>query len=195
MSQERIDQGTTPAATLPLALAVLRDEQELQRTFDRHADSLVAAAVTRLGDSAYLAPRVAEQAFVHAWHSRAQIPSESALDTFLRSEVEHGAARALSRQLAAHRLGHHGSGELRASGHARPDGAYDRATSWAHVLQGVRADARSAAAHERAAAIAHHEAAVHIKEITRQRSWVKPTLFGAATLVLALSLVWLLDSA
>lgn len=194
MSQERIDQGITPAATPTAPLAVLRDEEELRTTFDRSAAALAAGAVPMLGDSPYLAPRVVEQAFVHAWHSRAQIPSPEALDGFLRSEVEHGAARALSRQLAAHRLGHHGSGS-QAGGHARPDAAYDHATSWTHVLQGVRADVRSAAAHERAAAIAHHEAAAHIKDVTQHGGWLRPTLVGAATLMFAVALVWMLDSA
>lgn len=194
MSQERIDQGTTPAVTPSAPLAVLRDEGELRSLFDREAATLAAAAAARLGDSPYLAPRVVEQAFVHAWHSRAQIASPSALEAFLRSDVEHGAARALSRQLAAHRLGHHGSGS-HAGGHARPDGAYDHETSWAHVLQGVRADVRSAEAHERAAAIAHHEAAAHIKDVTQHGGWVRPMLVGAATLVFAVALVWLLDSA
>lgn len=194
MSQERIDQGTAPAVAPTVSLAVLRSEEELRRAFELRVDELVAAATAKLGDSPYLAPRVVEQAFVHAWHARAQISSHAALDAFLRSEVEHGSARALSRKLAAHRLGHHGSG-AHASGHARPDGAYDRATSWTHVLQGVRADVRSAAAHERAAAIAHREAAAHIKDITRQGSWVRPTLVGVATLAFAVSLVWMMDTA
>lgn len=194
MSQERIDQGTTPAATPSAPLAVLRDEAELRSLFDRDAAALVAAAIAKLADSPFLAPRVVEQAFVHAWHSRAHIASATALDAFLRDEVEHGAARALSRQLAAHRMGHHGNG-ARATGHARPDGSYDHATSWSHVLQGVRADVRSAEAHDRAAAIAHHEAAAHIKEVTRHGGWVRPTLVGAATVAFALAMVWMLDSA
>ena len=173
---------------------VLPDEQALRRAYDQHADALVAAAAARLGESAYLAPRVMEQAFVRAWHGRIDIGTEADLAAFLKAEVEHGAARTLSRQLAAHRLGHHGSGGPRGNGHARPEGAYDHEASWPHVVEGVRADVRNADAHSRAAAIAHHDAAVHIAEVTRPGSWVKPVLLGVATVGLAIGAVWVMDN-
>lgn len=190
-SGSRLASGAAPARQS----AVLQDEQELRKVFEQHVDALVALATDRLGDSAYVAPRVAEQAFVNAWHGRHQIASGEVLAGYLRKEVEHGVARALSRQLAAHRLGHQAQGSAPASGHARPGGDYDRETSWDRVLKGVRADARSAEAHERAASIAHREAALHIKEVTRESSWVTPALVGAATVGFALAAVWVLDTA
>ena len=181
-------------ADVHLVPSVLGDEQALRRAYDQHADALAAAAVQRLGDSPYLASRVVEQAFVHAWHGREEIGSDVALAGFLMHEVEHGAARARSRQLAAHRLGHHGSGAPGAGAHARPDATYDRERSWQQVLAGVRADVRSAAAHERAASIAHHDAAVHIAEVTREGSRIRPVLLGVATVGLAIAAVWLLNT-
>lgn len=195
MAQIGTDPTPAPNTLAGGSPAVLTDEQALRRAYDQHADALVATATSRLGESAYLAPRVTEQAFVQAWHARARIASDAALTAFLNDEVERGSARALSRQMAAHRLGHHGSGALPvANGHARPSGAYDREVSWSHVLQGARADVMSAQAHERAAAIAHHDAAVHIAEATRQGSWVKPVALAAVTIAAAIGGVWLIDS-
>lgn len=181
-----------PAGQLPL---VLHDEQALRRAFDQHGESLVAPARSHLGESAFLAPRVVEQAFIQAWHARLRVTSDAALAVFLREEVERGAARTLSRQMAARRLGHHAlTGTHAETGHAHPDGRWDPDVAWSHVLQGARADSRSALAHERAAAIAHHDAAVHIAEATRPGSWVKPVAIGAFTVAAAIAGVWLIDT-
>ena len=195
MAQIEIGSVPAPDAHAGPLPTVLHDEQALRRAVGQHGEALVAAATRRLGDSAFLAPRVVEQAFVHAWHARADVTSEAALAEFLDEDVERGAARALSRQMAARRLGHVAVTSTHAgSGHARPDGRWDPDVAWSHVLEGARADSRSARAHEQAAAIAHHDAAVHIAEATRPGSWVKPVAFGALTVGAAIAGVWLIDS-
>lgn len=195
MAQNGIGSGPAPEAHAGHPPLVLHDEQALRRAFDQHGDALVAAATRRLGDSAFLAPRVVEQAFIHGWEARERVTSDAALAAFLNEDVERGAARALSRQMAARRLGHNAITSTHVgSGHAPPDGRWDPDVAWSHVLQGARADSRSARAHEQAAAIAHHDAAVHIAEATRPGSWVKPVAVGALTVGAAIAVVWLIDS-
>jgi DNA-directed RNA polymerase specialized sigma24 family protein len=85
---------------LPLA-----DEQSLRRVFDETYPALLAEAQAQLGDSPHLAPRVVEGAFVCAWQEREELRGPAQLRSYLSSEVQHGAVRALSRKSAAHRMG------------------------------------------------------------------------------------------
>src|SRR5215211_152164 len=94
------DELTTPP--LPPTLS---DEAALRRVVESELPTLAAAARAKLGDAPALTPRVLEGAFVHAWQQRERFESPAALHTFLVDEVQHEAARALSRRAAAHRMG------------------------------------------------------------------------------------------
>lgn len=177
------------------ARSILGDEGALRRAFDRHADAVAVDAATELGDAAHLASKVVEHVFLDAWRSRATITSDEGLDSFLDDAVRHQSARVLSRRLAAQRMGGQGNDKphAHAAHHAGGD-AYDRETTWNRLvrdLHGSDADA----AHQRAAAIAHHEAAHHIGHVAQDRGWVKPVLTAVGVAVCAFGGIWLLDYA
>src|SRR4249920_1954799 len=85
--------------------APLRDEDALKRLFFAQHAALAEKARAKLGDEAKaLAPKVVEGAFVRAWDARAQFRSPTDIESFLAEDVNHAAARALSRRAAAHRF-------------------------------------------------------------------------------------------
>jgi len=176
----------------PAAGGALPDDAALRRAVDAYHDQLFGTAVERLGDQADLAPRVVEQTFVHAWHERARI-AEAGLAHFLADDVQHRAARALSRRSAAHRVGHHGASDPNAPAHAHPIADPDRELAWTHIADVIRREANSAEAHARAVRAAHHEAAEHIKSVGATASWYRPVLAGIGIAVAAVGGIWLMD--
>lgn len=186
MPHHESDRPTVPA---PAGTPVLRDEAALRRAFDEHHDTLLALAVHRLGDADFLAPRVLEQTFVVAWHERASMATEADLSIFLTQAVQHRAARALSRHEAAYRLGHHGEN----GPHAHRAMHDDRELEWAHILHDIHAEAHEREARREAGRLAHDAAAVHIKEVAKGSSWMRPVLSAAALVVVAFGGIWLMD--
>lgn len=175
------------------ARTILPDEAALRRAFDQHADSVAVHAATELGDSAHLTPKVVEHVFLDAWRSRDRLTSEAALVTFLDDAVRHDSARVLSRRMAAQRLGSGVHDRPRAAHHTEAD-TYERETSWTRLIREIHgSDADEA--HVRAAAIAHHEAALHIAEVGHDRGWLRPTLTAVGVVACAFGGIWLLDYA
>lgn len=177
--------------------AVLQDEASLRRAFEAHYHGLVADAQRELDTAAALAPRVVEGAFVRAWTQRESILGDIHLRTFLKDEVHHGVARALSRRAAAHRLGHRGEADAamapRASGGAvvdahaadaavatvaQPAVAPDLETSWAHVTHMIHGGEHSAEAHAVAHEHSRHTAATHVAHVGTAGSWKVPVIIG-----------------
>jgi transmembrane sensor len=157
-------------------------------------------ARSHLGDATALAPRVVEGAVVRAWHERKDIDSQEALDAFLREDVQHRSARALSRRAAAHRMGHYEGSDAGGNGHGRESGnghgasvaVPSREESWEHVLRGVQGTSHSASAHAEAHLHSRHDAAEHVKAIAAPRSWKAPVLGGVALLlVIAAGVFWI----
>lgn len=79
------------------------DERAFERIVRHEFTDLAAVAKLESGDDASAA-RVVEDAFVHAWSSRAQFDSPDALEAFLRDAVHRGALRERGRRAALHRF-------------------------------------------------------------------------------------------
>lgn len=181
------------ARSAPPPRSVLTSYDDLARFFHAAFPALIEQARSHLGDATGLAPRVVEGAVCRAWHEREGITSREELDTFIADDIRHRSARALSRRVAAHRLGHHGGEE---ESHAAPSAsaatAPDAETSWQHVLSGIQGTSHTASAHAEAHLVMRHDAAEHVKAIAAPRSWKGPLLIGlAAVLLIAAGMAWM----
>src|SRR6476646_469809 len=88
---------------------VITDQQTLERLFRANYTKWVADAKRRLGDAGgAAAPRVVSKAFHLAWQDRKRFHSQEELDAFLGANIQHGAARELSRIAGLHRMDAHG---------------------------------------------------------------------------------------
>src|SRR6516164_7046538 len=104
-SQDARTDSPSSVTTSPPSSAYLRDETALRRAFDAEYAGALAAAREKLKDAPTLAPRVVETAFVNVWQQRSSLTSLTQFKQVLADEVTHGAARALSRRVAAQRFG------------------------------------------------------------------------------------------
>jgi len=174
--------------------SALPNEEALRLAFFARYPTLAAEARTALGDEAAgLTPKVVEGAFVRAWDARARLATPQQLDAFLHDDVHHAAVRALSRRASAHRMSEregHAAGHD-AAAHASPDVVIDPDESWPHVLHAVRSEGHSQHALDETAAIARHEAAGHIVQVTREAPPWKAIGFGVIALAVVLAAgVW-----
>ena len=168
----------SPAPTVPLS-----DAASLETYFRSHFSDLATEAKSQLDDAAYAAPRVVESAFRHAWEERQRIFTPQDLESFLHEEVRHGAAREKSRRASLHR--HDGHGGAKAVPHGAPPIDVDQ--SWTHLARTLHLvpDDVSMAEQESAAAL-RHDAAGHVADMAKQRSWKVPiAIFVVAAAVVA----------
>lgn len=184
--------GDAPSA--PPSRSVFSNYDDLSRFFHTAFPSLIAQARSQLGDAPSLAPKVVEGAVARAWHERSTIGSQEQLDQFLRDDIQHRSARALSRRIAAHRLGHH-NGDDHGSHSPTAAGEPDAEESWQHVLRGVQGTSHSASAHAEAHLISRHDAAEHVKAVTAPRPWKGLVMGGVAVLLLIAAGVFFMDRA
>lgn len=185
--------GASDASTL------LPDESALRHVFDDEFPSLVGQARVELGEAAQLAPKVVESAFVHAWEQRSRFEDPKGLRAFLHDDVHHGVARTLSRRAAAHRLGHHAPGDdhtgaalppLAADAPPAPLSREEVEAAWRHVVETLHDHGPSLAARTSAIEASRHDAAQHVAQIARPRSWWKPAvvaLLGIAAIAWAMT--------
>lgn len=181
-------------ALLPLhALAPLSDEAALRHAFLAEYPTLAAEARADLGDHAdALSPKVVEGAFVRAWDARTRLTSPAQLHDFLVEDVHHGAARALSRRMAAHRLGNHDvHSDAHVVAHALREA--DAEVSWGHIMHALHGEAHSPQALAAAADISRHEAAAHIAVATKEKSILAPIAIMAVALAVVIAGGMLLD--
>lgn len=173
----------------------LADEQALRNAFMTEFAGLDAAARTKLGpDAANLSHKVVEGAFVRAWDARARFRTPQQVHEFLVDDVQHAAARALSRRAAAHRLGspgHDAHADARAAHAVQQED--DIETSWAHVMHALHGEPHSPKALADAAAHSRHEAAEHIKVVEKERSPWLTVLIVVAFIALATGIVLFID--
>jgi len=179
--------GTSPS---PLTgTGVLTDEATLKRAFDDEFAQCLASAKSQLGEATSLAPRVIENAFVAAWMQRMNINSRDQLRTILADEVKHGAARALSKRHSGARFGAVGGAHGKA--HAVAADAESPTHMWAQIekaLHGPTAETRAATA-----AAGRHEAATHLKDMSKRPSWIIPVVIGVAALAISVAGVMYFD--
>ena len=180
------------ALATPSLPPLLSDEAALRRVVESELPTLTAAAHEKLGDAGALTPRVLEGAFVHAWQQRERFQSEAQLHEFLVDEVRHEAARALSRRAAAHRMGG-AHDEAHGTAHASAGPDADAAQIWARVERAIHNEGHSVNSLKQVAAISRHDAAAHVAEIGRGRSWKIPAIVGVVTVGIAVGAVWLAD--
>ena len=177
---------TTPASPRPNG--ALADEEALKAAFLAHHAALSAEARARLGDAVALTPKVVEGAFVRAWDKRATIATPEDLHKFLVEDVHHGAARALSRRVAAHRFAQHGTSE-----HAHNvTGDIDPATSWQHIQHALHGEEHAPGTLAAMAAASRHEAAEHIAVVGKPTGlWWAIGLGVVATVVIIAGMMYM----
>ncbi len=166
----------------------LANESVLRRLFLAKYDTLLADARTALGTDAFeLAPKVVEGAFVRAWETRDRFTSDGELQTFLVDDLGHGAARALSRRAAAHRMGGAGARTAHETSVSKAE------ESWDHVLHALHGEAHSPEVLARVAAISRHEAAGHIAEMSKERPWWIPVSIIVVAVAVLTGLGFMVD--
>ena len=178
------DQAPTPG--VPLSDAV-----SLEQYFRSHFTDLATEAKEQLADAAAAAPKVVEGAFRHAWEERERIPTAQDLDAFLHEEVRHGAAREKSRRASLHRHDAHGGGKA-AAPHATAPADVDQ--SWAHlsrVLHLVPDDV--SAAEQESAALLRHDAAGHVADLAKKRSWKVPIAIVVVAAIVVTAGIYYVD--
>jgi ferric-dicitrate binding protein FerR (iron transport regulator) len=166
----------------------LSDERALERVFRAHFSVLAEEAKVELGDAASSAPRVVEAAFRHAWEDRARLQTSAELDAFLRDAVHHGAAREKSRRASLHRP-HEG----KAAAHAAPPVVIDVDKSWAHLIHALHGGSEGGVAAQMSADAVRHDAAGHVAELAKGRSWKVPIAIGVAGAAVVLFGLWYVD--
>ena len=171
---------------------IITDEAALEKVFRANYARLVVDAKGRLGaDAAPAAPRVVSKAFHLAWNDRKRFHSMEELEAFLGANIQHGAARELSRQAGLHRMAHHeglgGKGQKHETGEMTVDEAWDRLH---HTLQGGAPEAYRARA-----STARHEAAEHVAQLAKGRNWTPMIVIGLVGLVAILAVMFFIDKA
>lgn len=151
----------------------LSDPRSLEQYFRSHFSDLATEAKAQLDDAGSAAPRVVEGAFRHAWEERERILTPQDLDDFLHEEVRHGAAREKSRRASLHRHDARGAAKA-AAAHATTTLDVDQ--SWTHLSHTLHfvPDETSTDHAQEVAALLRHDAAGHVAEMAKKRSWKVP---------------------
>ena len=151
----------------------LSDPRSLEQYFRSHFSDLATEAKAQLDDAGSAAPRVVEGAFRHAWEERERILTPQDLDDFLHEEVRHGAAREKSRRASLHR--HDARGAAKATA-AHATTTIDVDQSWTHLSHTLHfvPDETSTDHAQEVAALLRHDAAGHVAEMAKKRSWKVP---------------------
>jgi ferric-dicitrate binding protein FerR (iron transport regulator) len=186
-SQDARTDSPSSVNASPPSPAYLRDETALRRAFDAEFAGAMAAATEKLKDAPALAPRVVETAFVNVWQQRASLTSLQQFKKVLADEITHGSARALSRRVAAQRFGGSASrDETTMTGTHAASPQADAEEAWSRITRTIRGEGSTGAAHKAAASAGRHEAASHMKQISKGRSWTVPIITGVVALTIAI---------
>lgn len=175
---------------------LIPNEDALEKLFRAHYAELLIEAKSKLAGAETAAPRVVSKAFHLAWNDRAQFKSNEELKAFLRASVGHGAAREISRRAGLHRADVAISGSTHETEtpsehhHADPvemgiDEAWDRLK---HTLHGGAPEA-----YRKRASAARHEAAEHMKDLGKERSWKGLAIAGVVGVLFFIALFWFID--
>jgi ferric-dicitrate binding protein FerR (iron transport regulator) len=169
----------------------LPDEAALKRAFDANFAQCLASAKQQLGDAATLAPRVVETAFVNAWGARATLANDDQLKSVLSDEIRHGAARALSRRHSGARFG--AVGGTHAKAHEASADHESAAHVWDQVSRTLHGSGTTAEARKATADTGRHEAAAHMRVMSKRPGWVIPVVVGVVALALSVGGVLYVD--
>jgi ferric-dicitrate binding protein FerR (iron transport regulator) len=177
----------TPEPGTPLS-----DPRALEDYFRAHFSELATEAKSQLDDAGSSAPRVVEGAFRHAWEERERFHTPQDVDAFLHEEVRHGAAREKSRRASLHHFDPHGGSSHSTGGHGV---TIDVDQSWNHLARTLHftPDVDTEAAKEEVAAHLRHDAAGHVAEMAKKRSWKVPIAIGVVAAVIVAGGIWYID--
>src|SRR5919197_167880 len=183
--------ATSPpmGSDLPTPGVPLTDARSLEEYFRSHFSELTAEAKSHLDDASAAAPKVVEGAFRHAWEERQHIQTTEQLDAFLHEEVRHGAAREKSRRASLH---YHTGGAAKTA-HTTP--AMDVDQTWTHLSRSLHLvpDDVSTLAEQESAAHLRHDAAGHVAELGKKRSWKVPVAIGVVAALAVTAAIWYVD--
>lgn len=171
---------------------LITDEKTLERLFRSNYDKWVADAKRRLGpEASAAAPRVVSKAFHLAWQDRKRFHSQEELDAFLGANVQHGAAREMSRLASLHRMdAHSAAGSHKESAHDHAEMTVDEA--WERLQNTLKGGGGAPEAHRARASTARHEAAEHMAGLAKERNWKPYAIIGVVGLVLAVgAILWI----
>jgi ferric-dicitrate binding protein FerR (iron transport regulator) len=185
------DARTASPSALTNATGVLPDEAALKRAFDAEFPQALASAKSQLGEAATLAPRVVETAFVNTWGQRATLGNHEHLKSVLSDEIRHGAARALSRRHSGARFGAVGGAHAKA--HDMGADHESAAHVWSQVEKALHGSGTTAEARAATAAAGRHEAAAHMKRMSKRPGWVIPVAIGVIALAISVGGVLYVD--
>src|SRR5439155_197213 len=123
------------------------------------------------------------------WEERQHIQTPEQLDAFLHDEVRHGAAREKSRRASLH----HHSGTAPKTAHASTTADVDQ--SWTHLSRSLHLvpDDVSSSASQESAALLRHDAAGHVADLAKQRSWKVPIAVGVVAALVVAGGIWYVD--
>lgn len=169
----------------------LADEAALKRAFDANFASSLESAKQQLGEAATLAPRVVETAFINLWGARATIGNDEHLKSVLGDEIRHGAARALSRRHSGARFG--AVGGTHAKAHETSADHESAAHVWEQISKALHGTGPTAEARKATADTGRHEAAAHMRSISKRPGWVIPVAIGVVALALSIGGVLYVD--
>ena len=174
------------ASPSPLtAAAFLSDEAALKRVFDEEFAAALESAKSQLGEAVALAPRVVETAFVNVWGQRDTLANRDQFRSVLSDEIRHGAARALSRRVSGARFGAVGGTQAKAHGvSAEQESA---AHVWSQIDKTLHGTGPTAESRAATAAAGRHEAAAHMKDLSKKRSWAVPVAIGVFALIVSVA--------
>ena len=174
--------SNSPSPGVPLS-----DPQSLEQYFRSHFNELAVEAKSQLDDGSPAAPRVVEGAFRHAWEERERILTPQDLDAFLHEEVRHGVAREKSRRASLH---HHGASKTAA--HTVPVDVDQSWTHLSHTLHLVPEERKTDVAEE-VAAVLRHDAAGHVADLAKKRSWKGAIAVGVVAAILVAGGIYYVD--
>lgn len=174
----------TPSSGGSSSNQLIASEQVLERLFRAGYERWLADAKKRLGAEAEIsAPRVVSKVFHLAWTDRARFRTQDELDAFLGANIQHQAARELSRRVSAHRMDKGAAHKEHEHAEISVDEAWDRLS---HTLQGGSPDA-----YRKRASTARHEAAGHMASIgKRSFNWKRLVVVTAIGIPVALGVLW-----
>ena len=169
--------------------AVLPTPDALHKVFDAEFQSLLSQARQELGEAVSLAPRVAEGAFVRAWDARGRLHSMDEVKQFLRTDVKHAAARALTRRAAIQDSGDGAQISLKTAEHVAASTAVDPKVSWSHIVQAIQLDPQTAHGDKMSAEEYRHGTAERLDHATRTVSPAIAAAIFAAIVIVAVGIV------
>ena len=159
----------------------------MERFFRSSYAGLITEAKAQLGADSSGSSRVVERVFARLWKERESFATPEALDTFVHGCVHDAAVRERSRLGALHRFEANERVQGGAAHKAAAEPTVDEA--WSHVQQQIHAGAADKEVRAQSRAQSSHEAAAHMRSVTKEKNWVLPVVGVVATGVAIIAVI------